>query len=222
MYHWETRAKPRLSMLPAPSIPRWVRATGLAVSGAGLTLTGGYLNAAEATPAQPPAAEPRPAAVFTDQSNDAPKKPDSRGGQSPPTAATSARSEASQKILAKVKQEFPYSANPPESKGDATAKGADPNTIVMPTMIVREAKVPEVSAKDVLSDDAFKKLTRKSGMGPDYGRLKAIEDRRVDRIKDIQSLAGEKEFKQPLQEASFRRSDPILDAMDKAANNGRR
>ena len=128
---------------------------------------------------------------------------------------------------------------PPVSSGDAVS---------LPKFFVYAEKVPAFSERDLYSKEGFAALLRKKypgasvrgqdpdriegRAGPNYAALMYMEDKRLSQMKHFKDfadtllrvgdVAGSKELNAEIRRTFFRHPDTYIDAMDKAANNGRR
>jgi hypothetical protein len=117
----------------------------------------------------------------------------------------------------------------------------------MPKFFVYAEKVPAFSERDLYSKEGFAALLRKKYPGasvrgqdpdriegnvPNYGALMYSEDKRLSAMKHFKDfadtllhvgdVAGNKELNAEIRKTFMRHPDTYIDAMDKAANNGRR
>jgi hypothetical protein len=122
------------------------------------------------------------------------------------------------------------------------------DVLQMPKFFVYAEKVPAFSERDLYSKEGFAALLRKKypgasvrgqdpdeiegRAGPNYAALMYMEDKRLSQMKHFKDfadtllrvgdVAGSKELNAEIRKTFLRHPDTYIDAMDKAANNGRR
>lgn len=168
----------------------------------------------------------------------------STGNAAPaPGAPRPERSALSGRIAAALREKLPAYTPPPAGSAEALETPSD--VVVMPEMVVREKREIPLEEREWLTMGAFLESLRKRypgaskpGQGVDeslhqnYAALMEFEERRLRKLKSLTGLAdtigaaaGEEKvasLRREIERAGMRRPDPITEAMDLRANNGRR
>jgi len=135
----------------------------------------------------------------------------------------------------------------PSEAHDKSSANPD-DAVSLPKFFVYTEKVPAFFERDLYSKEGFAALLRKKypgasvrgqdpdkiegSTGPNYAALMYMEDKRLSQMKHFKDfadtllrvgdVAGSEELNAEIRRTFFRHPDTYIDAMDKAANNGRR
>lgn len=172
---------------------------------------------------------------------------DSTGGE--PAAALPPRTtQFSAEVSQAIRRGLPnFEAKKSLEPEDPAAKPEDSTVVLLPKVIVKGERQPNLSEEDVATKAGLSALLAKKypgasvrgqdpkridGATPNYAVLMHSDDKRLGAMKTLGELAddlarignvsGSKKLKGEINRTFLRRTDPIIEAMDQAVNRGTR